>query len=192
MDTTTAIKAINNKIVSLSTLTNTKQFNVWQKETVLTLINIYSENDKRIKSFEEIQSYINFGLSGIDKFHEASAEADRILKSLIQDISDFGIIKSDSNTKVGGINLNVNQHNHQTQTTNVEVNLNLLVEILKDELKGSQVKELKTIIESNEEPEIRKKNFVEKIKSFGSDVASNILANLLTNPQVYEQLSKLI
>lgn len=192
MEEAKAIQAIDNKLEALSQLNETREFNVWQKETVLTLINIYSESDKRIKSFEEIRSYQNFGFTGIDRFPEAKLEAEAILKSLIKDITDFGIVKSDPKSKSGGINVNVNQHNSQNQSTSVSIQLDFLIEALKDELKGAQVKELKAIIESDETPEVKRKSFVDKIKSFGLDVTSNILANILTNPQVYERIGGML
>jgi hypothetical protein len=192
MEEKKAIQAIQVKLEKLALLNETKQFNVWQKETVLTLINIYAESDKRIKSFEEIHSYQHFGFAGIDRFPEAKLEADALLNSLITDIIDFGIIRSDSKSKSGGININLNQHNSQNQSTIVSVNFELIIESLKYGLSGAQIEELKEILESNQEPKEKKKTFVEKIKSFGSDVASNILANLLTNPQVYEQLGGML
>ncbi len=188
MEEKKAIQAIQVKIEKLALLSETKQFNIWQKETALTLTNIYAESDKRIKSFEEIQSYQHYGFTGIDRFPEAKQEADALLKSLITDIKDFGIIRSDFKSKSGGININLNQHNSQNQSTTVSVNFELIIESLKYGLSGVQIEELKEILESNQEPKEKKKTFVEKIKSFGSDVASNILANLLTNPKVYEQI----
>jgi len=192
MEEKKAIQAIQVKIEKLALLSETKQFNIWQKETALTLINIYAESDKRIKSFEEIQSYQHFGFTGIDRFPEAKQEAEALLKSLITNITDFGIIRSDSKSESGGLNINVNQHNSQNQSTTVIVNFELIIESLKFGLSGSQIEELKEILESNREPNEMKRSFVEKIKSFGSDVSSNILANLLTNPQVYEQLGGMI
>lgn len=192
MDTSTATKAIEDKVQTLAKVSETKQFYVWQKGTVLTLINIYNENDKRIKSFEAIQPYRDYGFGGIDRFSEAKSEAEEILKNLIKDISEFGLIKSQDSSKKSGIHVNVNQHNNQSQETNVSINLSFIVESLKDELKGSQVKELKAILESNEPEDVKKKSFIEKLKSFSSDVTSNILANILTNPQVYEQLGGMI
>jgi hypothetical protein len=192
MDLTKAIQAIEGKIESLALLRETKQFNVWQKETTLTLINIYSENDKRIKSLEAIHSYHDYGFAGLDRFSEAKSEAEALLKSLINDIKDFGIVKSDLKSKSNGINVNLNQHNTQSQTTNVSVNFELIIESLKYGLSGVQIEELKEILESKQEPKEKKKSFIEKIKSFGNDVASNILANLLTNPQVYEQLGGML
>lgn len=188
MEENKAIQAIQVKLEKLASLSETSQFNVWQKETVLTLINIYAESDKRIKSFEEIQSYQHYGFTSIDRFTKAKQEAEAILKSLITDITNFGIIRSGSNSKSGGININVNQHNSQNQSTSVSVNFELVIESLKYGLSGVQIEEIKEILESNQDPKDKKKSFIEKIKSFGSDVASNILANLLTNPGVFEQL----
>lgn len=192
MEEKKAIQAIQVKHEKLALLSETRQFNIWQRETVLTLINIYAESDKRIKSFEEIQSYQHFGFTGIDRFTEAKQEAEALLKSLITDITDFGIIRSDSKSKSGGINFNVNQHNSQNQSTTVSVNFELIIESLKYGLSGSQIEELKDILESNQEPKEKKKTFVEKMKSFGSDVASNILTNLLTNPEVYNELGRML
>ena len=52
---------------------------------------------------------------------------------------------------------------------------------IKDELTGSQFKELESIIHDTE---IKNKNekIAEKILSFGSNVASGILGNILSNP----------
>ena len=192
MEEEKAIQAIQVKLEKLVLLSETKQFNVWQKETVLTLINIYAESDKRIKSFEEIQSYQHFGFTGIDRFPEAKLEAEAILKSLMIDIKDFGIIRSDSETKSGGININVNQHISQNQATTVGVNFEMIIESLKYGLSGSQMEELKEILGSNQDNKEKKKTLMQKIKSFGLDTASNILSNLLTNSQVFEQLGEML
>jgi hypothetical protein len=192
MDKLTAITAIESKLELLSETKDTREFNIWQKGALLTLINIYNEDDKRIKTFESIRSYSDYGFAGLDRFPDAKSEAESLLKSLIADLSCFDLKKAESKDRSRGININVNQHNNQTQTSHINIHLDFLVDILKDELKGSQIKELKTIIESNDSPEEKKKSFIDKIKSFGSDVASNILANILTNPTVYEQLGGML
>ena len=63
------------------------------------------------------------------------------------------------------------------------------IQLKREEKKLNQLKE---ILESNQEPKEKKKTFVEKMKSFGSDVASNILANLLTKLKVYEQMGGML
>src|SRR5690554_2751577 len=119
MEPTQAIRAIEHKIELLSKTKNTEDFNRWQNSTVLTLINIYSESDKRIKSFENIQAYHNYGIGGTDRFSQAKIEAEETLNGLIKDIQDFGIIKSSTKSKEGGVNVNINQSNTQSQSTSV-------------------------------------------------------------------------
>lgn len=190
ISTEQAIEAIEKRLILIESISSVEQFNNWQTTTVLTLSSIYGENDKRVKKLEDIEAYRFYAVSGIERVPEAKREASSILDGLINDLKDFGIPKPKEAANKG-VNVSVNQHNHQNQTTNVNINLELFIEAIKDELKGGQVKELKTILESNLEPEEKKRSFSEKIKSFGSDVASNILANILTNPQVYEQIGML-
>ena len=187
MNSEKAIKAIQRKLDSLLPLKESNQFNIWQKETVLTLINIYSEKDKRVLSFESNKSY-----HYVDRFSEAKVEAEAILKSLIIDIEDFGLPQLTQPKKEDNFSFVVNQHNSQNQSTSVSINIDFIIEILKGELRTSEINEVKEILESDIEPKEKKKKFIDKIKSFGSDVASNILANLLTNPQVYEQIGKIL
>ena len=99
------------------------------------------------------------------------------------------IIPQSSKTKSGkGINVttNINNSNNQSQNQEQFVAINLFLEAIKDDLTGKQVKELKDILAEceNDKPKAWK-SIVEKLKSFGSDVASNIVANILTNPVIW-------
>jgi hypothetical protein len=189
MDVTKAIKAIEDKLETLLGVRSSEQFNSWQKSTILTLINIYSESDKRVKSLEEIEAYSFYAISGIDRTHKAIVEARELLQNLVKDIQDFGLLQKKVNSaNKSDININVHQKNTQNQSTKITIKLDFLIEIFKDELKGFQVKELKEILDSELDEKDKKKNFFDKIKSFGADVASNVLASLMTNPAVYNQL----
>lgn len=192
MDKETAIKAISEKLLLLKDINNYKKFMNWQTTVVGTLSNIYTASDKRVDSFEKISSFAVYFDTTIDKTNDAKESAEELLNGLIKDLENFGIVKFSSDTDKTGVNINVNQNNHQNQSTTISIQLDLLVELLKDELKGGQVKELKAIIELDENQEVKKKSFIDKIKSFGADVSSNILANLLTNPQVYNKLGGML
>ena len=54
-----------------------------------------------------------------------------------------------------------------------------------DELTGKQVKELQHIAKEEHDPEKAKVKIWEKVKSFGADVLSNIVTNIITNPNVW-------
>ncbi len=193
MDINIAIKAIQDRLEKLNNVGSSEEFDKWQNSTTLTLINIYNESDKRVKSFEKIEAYNFYAVSGFDRTPKAIIEAKELLQNLIKDIQDFGLPqKQVSSANKSDININVHQNNNQNQTTNITIQLDFLIEIFKDELKGYQVKELKEILESELNEQEKKKSFFEKIKSFGSDVASNILANIMTNPDVYNQLGNML
>ena len=180
--------AIQQKIASLQQVCNSSEFWTWQVTASNTLSYIYSEKDERIRKFMEISSVTLY--TGRDVTNEAKKEAKEILESIISDIEHFGIPKLTNEQSGKGVNLHVNQVNQQTQTTSITINLEIVFEALKSGLRDTEIEELKEILASSQEPKVKKKNFMGKIKSFGSDVASNILANILTNPQVYEQLGK--
>ena len=84
--------------------------------------------------------------------------------------------------KEQGLHINITQS--QNQQTNVSVNL--IIEAFKSELNDNQRKEIQSIIDDKGlEPEKKKFKIIETLKKFGSDVASNILANILTNPSFF-------
>jgi hypothetical protein len=181
-----AIESLQNRLKVLSEIGDLQKFKEWKTRTLQTLAHIYGENHTSYKALEKVR-----GFSYSDRTREAKSEATELLSGLIEDLNNFGFPKQlIENNK--GVNLHVNQQATQNQTTNFTFNLNHFVEAIKDELKGGQVKELKAILDSDEEPEKKKKSFFEKIKSFGSDVSSNILANVLTNPDVYTNIGGML
>lgn len=187
-----AIKAITEKIDKLSEIYNKFQFDNWQKTTSSTLSNIYPNKENIITKFESIKSTMFVYRGNGDRTLEAKKEAKEYLESLISDINNFGLPHLiEKNTKEA-LSVNVHQHNEQNQSTHLSINFDYIVEVIKGELRNSEIEELKAILEADIEPKERRKSFIDKIKSFGSDVASNILANLLTNPKVYEQLGGML
>ena len=82
----------------------------------------------------------------------------------------------------------VNQTQSQRQAQEQKQEVTLFLNSLREELKGSQYDEIVAIFKEEKDPTQAKTKFVDKIKSFGSDVASNILANLLSNPSFWQQI----
>lgn len=82
------------------------------------------------------------------------------------------------------ITINNNQNNIQNNTQ--QVILNIFIDAIRDEITGKELKELKEIMKNYEKnPEETKSTLLEKIKGFGKDVLSNIMANIITNPDFY-------
>lgn len=97
------------------------------------------------------------------------------------------------NNKVLNQSANINIHssisntNTQSQSQNQEIKI--LLKSLKDELSVSQLEELKQVVDEEKgDLEKAKPKLMDKIKSFGENVASNILANIITNPAIWSCL----
>lgn len=87
------------------------------------------------------------------------------------------------------VTTNINNSNSQTQNQQQSFAVDLFLEAIKDDLTGRQIKELKEVVaEADNDLEKARPGIIEKLKSFGTDVASNIIANLLTNPVIWTGL----
>lgn len=87
------------------------------------------------------------------------------------------------------VTTNINNSNSQTQNQQQLLAVNLFLDAIKDDLTGRQIKELKEVVtEADKDLEKARPGIVEKLKSFGADVASNIVANILTNPTIWGEL----
>lgn len=82
------------------------------------------------------------------------------------------------------VTINVTQN--QTQSINVAVEI--FLESIKDEIPGKSFKELKAIAAEETDPVKAKSRIIDKVKSFGEDVLSNIVANIITNPTIWGNL----
>lgn len=90
-----------------------------------------------------------------------------------------------SDSKSASTNININNNQNNTQ----KVTVNLFLEAIKEELTEKNFKEVKEILKDFEtEPEKTKITLIQRIKEFGGDVLSNIVANILTNPTIYHGL----
>lgn len=79
--------------------------------------------------------------------------------------------------------------NTQNQSQNQNVFIEVFMEALHEELSGRQIKELKSVAEDdNLNEEEKKSTILDKIKDFGMDTLSNIVANVLTNPSIWTMM----
>lgn len=72
--------------------------------------------------------------------------------------------------------------NSNSQSQNQQQAANIFLEAIADELTGKQMKELKAALA--DEKGGKKDSLIEKVKSFGLDTLSNIVANIVTNPAI--------
>lgn len=87
------------------------------------------------------------------------------------------------------VTTNINNSNSQAQNQQQSLAVALFLDAIKDDLTGRQIKELKAVVaEADNDLQKARPGIIEKLKSFGADVASNIVANLLTNPAIWSGL----
>lgn len=91
---------------------------------------------------------------------------------------------SDASVAASPVTINVTQ----TQTQSQSVAIEIFLESIKDEIPGKQFKELKSIAANEKDPVKAKSKILDKVKSFGEDVLSNIVANIITNPTIWSGL----
>lgn len=80
----------------------------------------------------------------------------------------------------------INNTNSQSQSQEQSLAVELFIEAIKDDLTGRQIKELKAVVaEADNDLQKARSGILAKLKEFGADVVSNIVANLLTNPMIW-------
>lgn len=83
----------------------------------------------------------------------------------------------------------INNSNSQSQNQTQTIAVDLFLEVIKDDLTGRQIKELKEVVAASDgDLQKARPGIIVKLKSFGADVASNVVANLITNPAIWTLL----
>ncbi|MBB4036165.1 hypothetical protein GGR21_002066 [Dysgonomonas hofstadii] len=94
------------------------------------------------------------------------------------------IVKRVENVNKNAIHITNNLSQNQEQ--NQLITLNIFIESIENELTKRQFDELKQVVhEYKDSPKEGKENVLNKLKSFGNDVLSNIIANIITSPTIW-------
>lgn len=153
-------------------------YHIWLATTKRYLGSHYPQ-DKDVAEFERI-SKEHLSPNQQNKLLgilEAFAKIPAIIPDNLQDKKGNGAIQ---------VTTNVSNSNSQTQSQQQSLAVELFLEAIKDDLTGRQIKELKAVVAgADNDLQKARPGIIEKLKSFGADVASNIVANLLTNPAIW-------
>lgn len=163
---------------------NSESYQRWLA-TTRRYIGIKYPNDKDVNEFETI-SKERLGPEQ-QKRLLAILEAFTVLPTVIPDNRTTQITGEKSKGK-DAINVvtTINNSNTQSQSQGQSVAVELFLDAIRDDLTGRQIKELKAVVvEADNDLQKARPGILSKIKEFGSDVASNIVANLLTNPMIW-------
>mgnify|MGYP003457249709 FL=1 len=120
----------------------------------------------------------------------AILEAFAVLPTVIPDnrITQVAEKKGDGKDSINVVTT-INNSNSQSQDQGQSLAVELFIEAIKDDLTGRQIKELKAVVaDVNNDLQKARPGIITKLKEFGSDVVSNIVANILTNPAIWSGL----
>ncbi|WP_321479706.1 peptide chain release factor 1 [uncultured Bacteroides sp.] len=158
-------------------ISGVNKYEVWKNKTI-RFLSVRFPDDRCIADFEN-------AASELVKSHCSPSIFDKMLGILESCEAIPAILKShnDYSNIDKSIKINVSQNQHQSQEQILAIAV--FIESIKDELTGKQQKELKGIINEEPDPVKAKTKVLDKIKSFGLDVTSNIIANIVTNPAIW-------
>lgn len=155
-------------------------YQTW-KNKCIRLLELHFKNDGSLDLFKEAEA----------KFAE-SHNTPKYLQDMIGVLKacvEMPAIDEDKISDVSAATSPVTINVMQTQTQSQNVAIEIFLESIKDEIPGKQYKELKAIAAKEKDPVKAKSKILEKVKSFGEDVLSNIVANIITNPTIWGGLS---
>jgi hypothetical protein len=122
----------------------------------------------------DLRSFNGYYSNNIEQCKQRGKE---ILDASITELESFGLPEKKEKNNESGVNISLTQ--------NQTLNINIILNALEDELSKSQLNEVKEIIENEGSKSEKRKKIIEKLGSFGKDVASNIIANILLNPNLW-------
>lgn len=171
MDSQKSIAVLSGQIEKL----NAKDFdlNAWKNFTTLLLERIFGGQTKKIESIQKIKydqgSWVLRDETGYTNSMLACKKLGReILEEAIVELETFGLPEKSDDT----------------------MPFEILLNALKDELTGSQFREIIRAVSDKGAIEDRKKVIITKLQGYGSEAAWAIVANLLTDETVSGRLKK--
>jgi hypothetical protein len=147
--------------------------NAWKNFTILLLERIFGRESKKIEAIDKIKydqsSWVLRDETGYTNSMEACRKLGReILEESIVELQTFGLPQESPDT----------------------IPFDTVLTALKDELTGSQFREIKNSIAEKGAINDRKKILITKLQGFGSDAAWAIVANILSDEHVADRLKK--
>lgn len=158
------------RLYSTYRLADNSIYEIW-KSKAIRFLSISFPNDRCVNDFEEASKEFT-------KNRNSPILFDRMLAILQACLEIPQIINDTKNLEIidKSINVNVSQKQSQQQSQS----LDLFMDLIKDELTEKQYQEIQGIIKTEHNPALAKTKLVDKIKSFGVDITSNIIANIIT------------
>lgn len=180
--------SINDSSLKAGRVQDTNKYNLWVERVVRYLGQTIPE-DISIERFMHYSRQINPSFCHKQSF-EGLLNILRAVEELPDKVTNDDLVHRKADNEKISIQTNVKQE--QSQSQHQDIIVEILLEAVKDELTGKQRKELLEIAKNTKDPEKVRKSIFDKIKGFGEDVAANIVANIVTNPEVWQSIGALL
>lgn len=143
----------------------------WKQYNIILLTRIFGKDNQKIKQLKNLENeYNSWSLRdavGNKSYKEGTIKlAKEIINASIDEINAFGV--------------------PQLTNANIKMDLELILNSILDELKGSQVKNLKAILNSNESETEKKRRVFEIIEKLGETSAYEIITNIIIQKSLGE------
>jgi hypothetical protein len=150
------------------------ELEAWKKYTIIILARIFGDKSEKINQIEKLEyEFSSWSLrdaSGNESYEEGTKKLAReILQASIDELKAFGVPQ---------------QEDDDRSEKSIQEFLNLLL----DELKGSQVKQLKTILASRESKDEKRRKIKEILEEIGEYNAYEVLISMLMHPAAVKMI----
>ena len=159
---------------------NQQNYENWLART-RRYLSIHFTNDKQVLEFDAISR------NQLSRVQQEKMLAILEALALLPKVIMTSQIGTGNNTDK--MSITINNTNTQSQSQEQSLAVQLFIEAIKDDLTGRQIKELKAVVEEadNDLQKARPK-ILNKLKDFGIDVVSNIVTNIISNPDIWRGL----
>ena len=142
----------------------------WKQYTIVLLARIFGDNNQKIQQIEKIEyDYSSWALrdtSGKSSYLDTCKKLGKeILMASIDELNAFGLPDL-------------------SKPLQNQVPVEILISALEDDLKVSQFKNLKSIINAEKSTDEKEKEIKELLKDIDKEGALNIVLNILSNPDL--------
>jgi len=166
--------------------------------SVISLIQEHCNFDKdsaHILALRIMQNELPDMINGVMRYGYTYMTLDSLKSAFISEITEIkenikalGLPEKKKSSSSISVTNNLTQSQQQEQSQQFVVEI--FMEAIKDELTGKQQKEIKAILEEEKDIVKAKPKLIDKLKGFGENVLSNIVANIITNPKAWGEFAK--
>lgn len=164
-------------------LPNNSKYEYWKNLSIRYLSANYT-GDRCIEDFEHMTNIFE-----LDHYEKKHMEA---LISILRSCKTIPSLPKIEHTATQlidkSVHVSLSQQQTQNQTQEQKTAIDIFLEAIGDELLARQYNELREIAKAEPNPEKAKTKVLGKIKSWGGDVLANVVANIVTNPNIWNGL----